>query len=308
MSSETFKETTLNLGSLLQAPLRIWTIATGTFTQLVRMKTFWFLLAFAPLIAGVSNLNIKMATEAAHLTQIKNVALSTIDTFGWVYAIVATALLIPRDIEDRTLYTILTKPVRKVEYLVGKLVGVLIVIGISIALMLACSMLFLYVKEVTTINSQVAIMKDDTRLTESDIEEQVNMIRAVRANGELGVAALGSLLKSSVVAALTILISTFASSSLFSIISSMFIYMIGHFHAMIVGSWMDLSGDNPIVSVFLKVYRLLIPNFNLFSINEGITSGGAAVESLVWMMVGLTAVYLFVYLLISSIIFLYKEF
>jgi len=43
-----------------------------------------------------------------------------------VYSIAATALLLPRDVEDRTLYTILSKPVPRIEYLLGRLVGVLI--------------------------------------------------------------------------------------------------------------------------------------------------------------------------------------
>lgn len=307
MSGDTFKETQIGL-SWLQAPLRVWTIATGTFTQLVRMKTFWFLLVFALLIAGVSTINFSMASDAAHLTNIRNFAFATIDGFGWLYAIVSTALLIPRDIEDRTLYTILSKPVRKVEYLVGKLVGVLIVIGISIGLMSALTIGVLYAKEVATINNQMELMQGDERLTEKDIEEQIGLIRSVGVNRDLVASAVGSYLKSSVVAALTILISTFASSSLFTIITSMFFFMIGHFHSMIVESWMKISGDNPIVMALLKVFQLLIPNFNLFSLSEGITSGGTPISYLMWGMVGLTFAYLFIYLLISSVVFLYKEF
>ena len=42
-----------------------------------------------------------------------------------ILGIVATALIIPRDLEDRTLYTILAKPVPRLDYLVGKLLGIL---------------------------------------------------------------------------------------------------------------------------------------------------------------------------------------
>ena len=47
----------------------------------------------------------------------------------------ATALLLPKDVEDRTLYTILAKPVPRFDYLAGKLLGVLLLVFVSLALM-----------------------------------------------------------------------------------------------------------------------------------------------------------------------------
>ncbi len=79
---------------------RVWTIATSTVTQLVRMKTFYFLLAFALVVVAVGNFNIP-ATPVKELSMIKKVSFGTMDLFAWLFAIVATALLIPRDLEDR---------------------------------------------------------------------------------------------------------------------------------------------------------------------------------------------------------------
>ena len=42
----------------LFSPGRIWVLTTSTFTQLVRMKTFYFLIVFAVLVAAASNLNL----------------------------------------------------------------------------------------------------------------------------------------------------------------------------------------------------------------------------------------------------------
>ncbi len=97
---------------------RVWTIGQGTVTQLIRMKTFYFLLGFAAVVIAVGNLHIP-STPARELEVIKKVSFGTMDLFAWLFAIVATALLIPRDLEDRTLYTILSKPVRRIEYLIG---------------------------------------------------------------------------------------------------------------------------------------------------------------------------------------------
>ena len=56
---------------------------------------------------------------------LKDVSLGAMSIFTWLLAVLATAMLLPKDIEDRTLYTILAKPVPRFEYLLGKLLGVL---------------------------------------------------------------------------------------------------------------------------------------------------------------------------------------
>ena len=54
---------------------------------------------------------------------LKDVSLGAMSIFTSLLAIVATAQLLPRDLEDRTIYTILAKPVPRYEYLIGKLAG-----------------------------------------------------------------------------------------------------------------------------------------------------------------------------------------
>ena len=66
--------------------------------------------------------------------------------FSALLAIVGTAMLFPRDVEDRTIYTILSKPVPRVEYLFGKLFGVLALVGLSLLLMDVFFSLVLYMR------------------------------------------------------------------------------------------------------------------------------------------------------------------
>jgi ABC-type transport system involved in multi-copper enzyme maturation permease subunit len=54
---------------------------------------------------------------------VKDVSLGAMSIFSWLLATLATAIVIPKDIEERTLYTILAKPVSRLEYLLGKLFG-----------------------------------------------------------------------------------------------------------------------------------------------------------------------------------------
>ncbi|MDF1754174.1 MAG: ABC transporter permease subunit [Verrucomicrobiales bacterium] len=302
----TFTETRIKIPMF--SPSRVWTIATGTMTQLVRMKTFYFLLVFAVLVAAIGNIDIKSASSVSQLETIKKVSFGTMDIFAWLYAIVATALLIPRDLEDRTLYTILSKPVRRIEYLIGKLLGVLVLIAASLALMFTLCLLMLAYKQSGFIADEIKMLQAAPNVTTAEIEEQVKLIQRQGVRPELAVAALASFLKSSVVAVMTILISTFASSSLFTIITSIFFFLIGHAHGMMTDFWLHKTEGNLIIRMLTKVFKLLIPDFQLFSFSEGIVIGAEVVPRVVWSMGFLTGGYLFVFLLISLMIFLYKEF
>ncbi|HRQ90653.1 MAG TPA: ABC transporter permease subunit, partial [Bacteroidia bacterium] len=193
---------------------RVATIASGTVTQLVRMKTFYFLLAFAFVVVGVGNINF-LRTPAEELSMIKKVSFGAMDLFAWLFAIVSTALLIPRDLEDRTLYTILSKPVRRIEYLLGKLCGVLTVVGISLAAMFALCAAMIHLRESLHIAAETQAMAS-AGFGEEDIASQLALIQRQGLRPELGYALLASFLKASVVAAVTLFLSTFASSSLFT--------------------------------------------------------------------------------------------
>ena len=63
---------------------------------------------------------------------LKDVSLGAMSIFTWLLAVLATAMLLPKDIEDRTLYTILAKPVPRFEYLLGKLLGVLALLFVAL--------------------------------------------------------------------------------------------------------------------------------------------------------------------------------
>lgn len=285
---------------------RVWVIATSTVTQLVRMKTFYFLLAFAIIVVGAGNFNIP-STAAKELSMIKKVSFGTMDLFAWLFAIVATALLIPRDLEDRTLYTILSKPVRRIEYLFGKLCGVLLVVGVSLIAMYAICAVMIYAREVNYIAEETAMMQAQG-YTDAEMTEQLALIEEQGLRAELGVAVFASFLKAAVVASVTIFLSTFASSSLFTIIISVLIFLIGHAHSMATSYWLKESESGVVVQLLVKLVKVLIPNFQLFSFSEGIVQGEPVVTALVMQMGLLSGGYIFVFLLLSLLVFVDKEF
>jgi hypothetical protein len=99
---------------------RTTAIAAVTWTELVRLKVFYFLVIFALLVIGNSFFLARFSFEE-EFQMLKDIALGAMSIFSSLLAILATATLLPKDMEDRTIYTILAKPVSRVEYLLGKL-------------------------------------------------------------------------------------------------------------------------------------------------------------------------------------------
>ncbi len=285
---------------------RVWTIATSTFTQLVRMKTFYFLLAFAFLLMVVGNLDMVMS-PAQQLSMIKKVSFGTMNIFSWLFAIIATALLIPKDLEDRTLYTILSKPVLRIEYLIGKLIGVLIVIGLSLIFMFVIFSGILHLRTMAFANSEISYLQSAGRSAEQ-IAIEIDAITSQGVRAELWIAVWAMFLKSAIVASTTIFLSSFASSSLFTIIISALIFLVGHFREMATSFWERESDGNLAVSLVAKLFKIFIPDYQLFEFSEGIILGEKIVPLLVWSMTGMSIFYAVFFLMLALLVFFDKEF
>lgn len=291
----------------LFSPGRIWVLASSTLTQLIRMKTFYFLIVFALLVVAASNLNL-LYTAAQKLRVVKDTSFGAMSIFSWLFAIAATAVLIPRDLEDRTLYTILSKPVPRLEYLLGKLLGVLLTIGIALAVMQALFTAVLFVREVTVLAEERQALAAQAGNTEADIRTQLDLIREQGVTWRLLYATWAIFLKAAVVAALTMLVSTFASSSLFTMIVSTILFLVGHFHKLAAGYWLQETGDSLVARLLVKPLVLIIPDFRVFNVVESIVGGAAVSPGAMGSMTGLALLYVAVYSAIALYLFIDKEF
>ena len=286
---------------------RVWTLATSTFTQLVRMKTFYFLAVFAIIVIAASNLNL-LYTPVQQLKVIRETSVGAMSIFSWLFAISATAILIPRDLEDRTLYTILSKPVPRLEYLVGKLTGVLMVIAVSLVAMSIFFSLILFFQERHIIDVEMSQMLRNPGYTAEDRASEAAMIAAYGPNLALLWAVWAVFLKSAVLASVAMLMSTFASSSLFTIIISSVVFLIGHFHKMAADYWVVEQQGNWIIRGLNKILVLVIPDFQIFNIADSVSGGQAVPFPLIAQMSLLTLMYIVVFTLAAWFLFSDKEF
>lgn len=101
---------------------RIAYIAANTFREAVRDRVLYNLIAFALLLSGGAILVGQISIEIERLVVV-NLGLTAVSLFGVVIAIFIGIGLVSKEIEKRTLYTVLSRPVRRWEFIVGKFFG-----------------------------------------------------------------------------------------------------------------------------------------------------------------------------------------
>jgi ABC-type Na+ efflux pump permease subunit len=285
---------------------RVWALATNTVTQLLRMRILWFLVAFSMLVVAAGFAFPTMSPEQ-QLKLLKDVSFGALQIFSVVIAISATALLLPRDLEDRTLYTILSKPVPRYEYLIGKLLGVLLLIGSGLLLMDVIFSGVVWLKQSTIISSTIADLEREQNATPENIAIVKTQISHYGLNGSLHAGVWAVFLKAAVISALALLVSCFASSTLFTIVITFAMTIIGHgeqlmrdwlFHKHLSTFW------EKAMSSFVAI---ICPDLGAFDLVEPAIRGDVISLGALLSVTGLASLYIIGYTTVAYMFFAEKE-
>lgn len=116
------------------SPIRIWVIGRNTVREAIRNKLLYTLLFFAIVMIGTGVIVGSISyVEGSRILQ--DVGLASIRLFSTGIAIFVGVGLIHGEVSRRTIYTILSKPVSRAEFLVGKFVGLVMTIWLQLAIM-----------------------------------------------------------------------------------------------------------------------------------------------------------------------------
>jgi ABC-type Na+ efflux pump permease subunit len=282
---------------------RLLAITTNTLTDLTRQKVFYFVVIFALILIGSSAFMARF-TFQQEFQILKDVSLGTMSIFTSVLAIVATARLISQDIEERTVYSILAKPVPRFEYLFGKLGGVLLLVFISTLLMSALFFAVLYVREQSALHEALRQMQTAPR---DQLDDALRAVQASAFNINILPAVAIIYLKACLLAALTLLISTFATTNLFTIGVMVCIYFIGHFQAMAREYWLHEHSAGWMTQIFLAGVALFFPDLQGFNIVDDVVAGTIIPLALFARTAAMGIFYTIVYTLLATVAFSGKE-
>ncbi len=122
------------LAILPSAGAAIGAIGLNTFREAIRDRILYLLLVFALILIGVSRL-LSLLTVGNEEKIIKDIGLSAISLFGVLTAVFVGVSLVFKEIERRTVDTLLATPVRRWQFVVGKFLGLLMVLAMNVGLM-----------------------------------------------------------------------------------------------------------------------------------------------------------------------------
>jgi ABC-type transport system involved in multi-copper enzyme maturation permease subunit len=250
-------------------------IATNTFREAVRDRVLYNLVAFAVLMAGAAVLVGQISIDIERLVVV-NLGLTAVSLFGVVIAIFIGIGLVSKEIEKRTLYTVLSRPVRRWQFIVGKfcgLAGTLVVNAFFMALGVFAALWYV------------------ARVLE-------------RSDAHVLVALYFIILQFLMVTAIALLFSSF-SSPLLSAIFTFALFVIGSFAE-------DLRGMAAVAQGLSRWLMMgtayLIPNFSALNVIGSTAHGQAVPFSLVVANTGYAALYTVAALSAAVLIFERRDF
>jgi len=109
-------------------------IAINGFRESVRDKVLYSLVVFAILLIGASYL-LGQLTAGQDFKIMKDLGLSSIALFGLFMAVFIGIGLVSKEVERRSIYGLLAKPVRRHEIVLGKFAGLVLTLTVNIAIM-----------------------------------------------------------------------------------------------------------------------------------------------------------------------------
>jgi len=244
----------------------------------------WILFGVALLIIGLSFV-FSFFTPSEKIVLIKSMGLGVIYLFGVVIALIVTAGLIPTEIERRTVHTILSKPVERWQFVVGKFLGIALVLFMNIMLMGIALLL--------VVMSQGSVRAE-------------GFMKALASNARILEATFLIFFYLLILVAFAILFSILTTTNI-SITLSAFILIVGSLSDYV--SALINTSQNSLTRTLLQAMHLLVPNFgnaNIYnSVIHGYIPAGEALY--VSMAIAYALAYSLILMMLSCWVFAGKE-
>lgn len=221
--------------------MNVWTVATNTFREAVRDRVLYNLVFFALLMMGAAILvgQISIGIEQSVIVSLGLTAISVIGIFIAVFIGVG---LVSKEMDKRTLYALLAKPVERWEFLLGKYTGLVMTLGVNTAAMAA------------GLYAALWTVKHPLESSDWYLLTAVYLI----------------LLKLALIVALAMLFSCFTTPFL-AILFTLGIYIAGVFAEELRA--MQVVDMTPATMKMLKAISYLLPNFENFNVMGAVAHG-----------------------------------
>ncbi len=281
-----------------------WVIARNTFGDALRKRILliFLLLSFVMLVLALA-LNYFTAREQGYI--FKSTGLMIVLIFGALISITTAVFLIPNEMERRTIYSVLSKPIQRWEFFLGKFLGGALTVGFMVGLMSFALMLVLTVLAIKPPTSSVDMNQTQAAFNAADW--------LARAGKDILLVLRGTLViyfQLVIVTAIATTLSLFLTPTVnFSMTA--FIWIVGSLQ-FIVAALANRNKESFVLIPWLaKGFYYLLPHFHDFNIMGSIISPQVEVKVNHWQYAATVSAYGVAYaglwLLVGIMVFDRKE-
>ncbi len=244
-------------------------IAVNVFKESVRDKVLYNLVFFAVLLIGTSYL-IGQLTAGQDIKIIKDLGLAATSVFGLFIAVFIGIGLVSKEVDRRSIYALLSKPIRRHEFIVGKYLGLVLTLLINVSVMTVA---------IYAVLGGMAWLGGSWMTPERPAVDPL-LLKAI----------LLIFLQLMMVTAIALFFSTFSSPMLAAALT-FGLFVVGHFNADLK-NFETVIDSKPAVYLARAMYYLL-PNFAPLDVKAQIVHG----QPVPWSYMGLNTLYALVYVL-----------
>lgn len=225
-------------------------IAKTTIGEAIRRRVLLIILLIGVLFLVVAP-GLGVLSARSETTVLRGMMLGIIQLTSAVIAIVLTVYMIPNEIERRTIYTILSKPVQRWQFLVGKYLGAVGALGLMMALM-----------------SSVLVFVFFLQQTSKDVNSVAEMLKAP----------LMYFVQMSLLAAVAIFFSTFVAPLVnFFLTGGM--YLLGSLFNPFFQTMQENSATPQVAKLFAAFVNTILPNFANFNVQNPIINPQQTIQN-----------------------------
>ncbi|MFN8059707.1 MAG: ABC transporter permease [Vicinamibacterales bacterium] len=264
----------------------VWYIALNTFRESVRDKVFYNLVLFAVLLIGASLL-LGQLTAGQEIKIIKDLGLSAMSLFGLFIAVFIGIGLVSKEVDRKSIYTVLTKPITRGQFILGKFAGLVMTLAVNVVVMTVALYAVLATMAWLTPANQRAVWEASP--TDPALLTAVGL----------------TFVELMLLTAVALLFSTF-SSPLLSAGLTIACYVIGHFNADLRN--FEAVVDAPAVAWITRACYYVLPNLAPFSVTARVVHAQPVSAAYVAATVGYGLVYTALLLTAGMWIFSRRDF
>jgi ABC-type transport system involved in multi-copper enzyme maturation permease subunit len=279
-------------------------IAGNTLTEALRQRTLNVVILFSLVMLAGSDFFTQFSFQE-EFKFLKDLAYAVISIGGLLVALMGAAQLIPAEIERRTLYTTLSKPVHRFEFILGKYLGLLALLTLMTALFSVVFAGVLWHQERTTLEEYGLVPGTPMSEEEQRLLEQV---LAQSRDPAMVQAILLVWCKLAVTAAISVAFSTIATSTIFIVSTTLMVYFAGHLQAVARQMWLYEAGHPSWwKQAALAAIAWLVPDFQAYNLIDEIIVGNAVFWADTLGIAGYSVVYAAVVLVAAGLAFQDRE-